>query len=50
MCHEYWHEQKLQDEAEQKARRDAEEAIRKAKDAKPKTPAAEPAVMEKVPA
>lgn len=50
MCYEYWHEKKLQEEAEQKARRDAEEAIRKARDTKPKAPAAEPAVLEKEPA
>lgn len=50
MCHEYWHEKKLQEEAEGRARREAEELIRKARETKPKTPAAEPAVLEKEPA
>ena len=49
MCHEYWHEKKLQEEAEERARRAAEELIRKAKDAKPMTPAPV-AETEKVPA
>ncbi len=50
MCYEYSYEKKLREEAEQKARHDAEEAIRRARETKPKAPASEPAVLEKEPA
>lgn len=48
MCHEYWHEKKLQEEAEERARREAEALVRKAKEAKPKAPTSEPAETEKL--
>lgn len=51
MCHEYWQEKKLQEEAEERARREAREMIRKAKETRPKAPASEPVTeTEKVPA
>ena len=50
MCHEYWHEKKQMEEAEERARREAQELIRKAKEAKPQAPVTAPAETEKVPA
>lgn len=46
MCHDYWHEKKLQEEADERARREAREVIRKAREARPKAPAFEPVVTE----
>ncbi|MBI3574671.1 MAG: hypothetical protein HY083_03310 [Gammaproteobacteria bacterium] len=48
MCHEYWYEQKLKDEAEERARQEAEKLIQKAKEAKPKTPATSRPEIEKL--
>lgn len=51
MCYEYWHEKKLQEEAEDRARREAREIIRKAKEPRPTEPVSEPVTeTEKVPA
>ncbi len=46
MCNEYWHEKKLQEEADERARREAREIIRKAKETPTKAPAPEPVVTE----
>jgi hypothetical protein len=46
MCHEYWQEKKLREEAEEHARREAREMIRKAGEPRPKTPAPDPVVTE----
>lgn len=50
MCHEYWHEKRLEEEAEERARLEAEKLIQKAKEAKPKTPATSRPETEKLPA
>ncbi len=46
MCHDYWHEKKLQEEADERARREAREIIRKARETRPKAPVSEPVVTE----